>query len=170
VADGWKESDVTAILRAPSTSRYDSMATQLHVPLVSQLRSMSCWYAAACMVAYYRKAGPRLGLPQKWQANTGISVNDFVRLAKAEGLRPIMAPAGKLTASQVETFLRNFGPLWCAGYWDGVPHIVVLTGVTKDKVFINDPNPARGRRTESLAWFNQKLANDVSGCLMYSVT
>src|SRR5690348_4477784 len=27
---------------------------------------MACWYASACMVAYYREAGPRLGLPEKW--------------------------------------------------------------------------------------------------------
>lgn len=146
------------------------MAIQLHVPLVPQLRSMSCWYASACMVAYYRKAGPRLGLPQKWQANIGINLNDFVRLAKAEGLKPILVPPGKLTAVQLGTFLRNWGPLWCAGHWDGFPHIVVLTGVTNDTVSINDPNPARGRRTESLAWFNQKLDRHVSGCLMYSVT
>tara|TARA_B100000315_G_scaffold20387_1_gene18008 strand:+ start:385 stop:756 length:372 start_codon:yes stop_codon:yes gene_type:complete len=119
------------------------------------------------MVAYYREAGPRLGLPDKWNANTGINLNDFIRLAQVEGLVSIRSPILILREQQLEVLLRNKGPIWCAGRWDGVPHIVVLTGVENGKVYINDPSPIKGRRVETLAWFNQKLDKHVQNCMMY---
>ncbi len=143
------------------------MSVKLNVPLVAQQRSMSCWYASVCMVAYFREAGPRLGLPDKWNANTGINLKDFIKLAQAEGLVSIKSPVSNLTEQQLETFLRNNGPIWCAGKWDGAPHIVVLTGVEKGKVYINDPSPVKGKRIETLAWFNQKLDKHVQNCMMY---
>jgi ABC-type bacteriocin/lantibiotic exporter with double-glycine peptidase domain len=130
------------------------MGIQLKVPLVTQMATMECWYASACMVAYFRVAGPRLGLPAKWVSN------------QAEGLKSILTPASNLTSQQLEVILRNNGPIWCAGYWDGVPHIVVLTGVDGQKVYINDPNPAKRARVETLAWFNQKLHRG-QNCMMY---
>jgi len=136
--------------------------------MVVQMKNMSCWYASCCMVSYYRVAGPRLGLPKKWQENNGVRVADFVSLAKAEGLTAMKSPTSDLTEDQLTTFLRNNGPLWCAGFWDGVGHIVVLTGVEGGKVYINDPNPAKKQRVESIAWFNEKLSNNVPGCLMFS--
>ena len=142
------------------------MSIQLTVPLVLQQASNECWYASACMVAYFRRPGPRLGLPGKWTANRGITVPDFVQLAQAEGLKPILAPAAQLTAQQLEVLLRNDGPLWCAGLWDGVGHVVVLTGVDGQTTYINDPNPAKGKRVETVAWFNAKLAR-VPNSLMY---
>lgn len=146
------------------------MSIKLDVPLVKQLRSMSCWYASVCMVAYYREAGPRLGLPDKWNANTGINLNDFIKLAKVEGLSSIKPPNLDLTEQQLEIFLRNNGPIWCAGRWDGVPHIVVLTGIENNRVYINDPNPAKGKRVETLAWFNKKLDKHVKNCMMYKLS
>jgi len=142
------------------------MGIQLKVPLVTQMATMECWYASACMVAYFRVAGPRLGLPAKWVANEGIGLADFVRLAQTEGLKSILTPASNLTSQQLEVILRNNGPIWCAGHWDGVPHIVVLTGVDGQKVYINDPNPAKRARVETLAWFNQKLHRG-QNCMMY---
>jgi ABC-type bacteriocin/lantibiotic exporter with double-glycine peptidase domain len=142
------------------------MGIKLNVPLVNQLRNMSCWYASVCMVAYFREAGPRLGIPERWNANTGIDLNDFITLAQAEGLVSIKSPTSNLTEQQLEVFLRNNGPIWCAGMWDGVPHVVVLTGVEKGKVYINDPNPAKGKRVETIAWFNQKLWR-YQNCMMY---
>lgn len=143
------------------------MGVKLNVPMVVQQRQMSCWYASACMVSYYRQIGPRMGLPVKWKANNGIQLKDFISLAKTEGLKAVRSPASALTEQQLEVILRNNGPVWCAGRWDGVPHIVVLTGVEGGKVFINDPNPAKKQREETLAWFNQKLDNHVQNCLMY---
>ncbi len=128
---------------------------------------MSCWYASVCMVAYFREAGPRRGLPEKWKANTGINIPSFVALAKGEGMTAVRLPSKQYTEQQLETILRNYGPVWCAGRWDGVPHIVVLTGVDKGKVYINDPNPAKGKREETLEWFNQKLDSHVPNCMMF---
>jgi ABC-type bacteriocin/lantibiotic exporter with double-glycine peptidase domain len=117
------------------------------------------------MVAYYFEAGPRQGLPEKWVANNGISMADFVRLAKAEKLNSLMVPAGKLTSQHLEVFLRINGPVWCAGHWDGLPHIVVLTGVENGSVYINDPNPGKRQRVETLDWFNTKL-DRIPNCMM----
>lgn len=142
------------------------MAVRLNVPLVLQQRSMECWYASACMVAYFRKPGPRRGLPDKWAANSGIQLSEIVNLAKSEGLKSILTPVGTLTSGQLETMLRNFGPLWCAGKWDGFGHCIVLTGVNGNTLYINDPSPAKGARQETLAWFNQRLYR-VANSIMY---
>jgi len=142
------------------------MSVKLNVPMVVQRASMECWYASACMVAYFRRPGPRLGLPDRWVPNQGIGLADFARLAKAEGLKALQTPIGKLTYQQIEVLLRNFGPIWCAGRWDGVPHIIVLTGIDGANLYINDPNPAKRARVETLDWFNQKL-DRVPNCMMY---
>ena len=144
------------------------MVLKLTVPLVLQKEANECWYCAACMLAYFRRPGPRLGLPKEWTKNKGIGPRDFVGLALNEGLRVCDLPGRNFTASQLEDALRRCGPLWCAGQWDGLGHIVVLTGIDGDTVYINDPNPRKGRRTESRQWFNEKLDWNVPGCLMYS--
>ncbi len=83
------------------------MSVKLNVPLALQKETMECWYSSACMVAYFRVAGPRLGLPDKWAPNKGIRPNDFIKLAQAEGLKSIQTPIGTSTSQQLETFLRN---------------------------------------------------------------
>jgi ABC-type bacteriocin/lantibiotic exporter with double-glycine peptidase domain len=140
------------------------MGVRLDVPLVRQEKRSTCWYAAVCMLAYYRKPGPRLGLPDVWEADEGIGSGDLRRLAETEGLKPILCPARDLTANHLETFLRNFGPLWCLGRWDGLHHVVVLTGVDGDRVYLNDP--AGRARVQALAWFNDRL-DRVPGCLLF---
>lgn len=143
---------------------------RLIVPMVPQRRSMSCWYASACMVVYFHIAGPRLGLPVKWNLNSGINIPDFVSLATAEGLKTVVHAKVAFTEDKLETILRRHGPIWCAGQWDGAPHIVVLTGISEGNVYINDPNPAVLRRVQTLAWFNTKLDMAVPNCMMYYAT
>ena len=46
----------------------------LNVPIVHQTTPYSCWYAAACMVAYYRVAGPRLGVPAAYAKSDKIGL------------------------------------------------------------------------------------------------
>lgn len=142
------------------------MSIKLDVPLVLQRQTMECWYASVCMVNYFHEQGPRLGLPEKWEANNGINLGDFIRLAQVEKLQTVQMPTQDLTAQQLEVFLRNLGPLWCAGHWDGVPHIVVLTGVDNGTVYINDPNPNVGKRVETLSWFNNRR-DPVPNGIMY---
>lgn len=119
------------------------------------------------MIAWYRTAGPRMGLPDKWMANTGILEEDFIRLAEAEGMKSFTDPPqfDPFTSSQLEGFLSRYGPIWCAGVWDGPKHIIVLTGVEEETLYFNDPNGGYARR-ESLAWFNRKLSR-IRNCMMY---
>ena len=42
----------------------------------------------------------------------------------------------------------------------------MLTGVDGETVCINDPNPRKGARVETVSWFNQKL-DRVPNCMMY---
>ena len=131
----------------------------LDVPLVGQMKTMSCWYASACMVAYYREAGPRLGLPKAYMDNTGT--NEWSKLAQVEGMSILARPSGAHVATKytILTWLRDNGPIWCAGDWYGAPHVIVLTGISGDTVHINDPDDQKGgtagrRGTETVGWFN----------------
>jgi ABC-type bacteriocin/lantibiotic exporter with double-glycine peptidase domain len=143
------------------------VAIQLDVPLVAQHRPYECWYAAACMVAYFHFPGPRLGVPKVWErSNTsGILPQEFSELAQNEGLKPIPLSAAS-TAASIEHQLRIHGPIWSAGYWFGPGHVIVLTGVNGKDVHFNDPDGGK-KKTGTLDWFNAKLAKAVPGCLLY---
>jgi len=138
------------------------MALKLKVPFCRQRVSMECWYASACMVAWYFEAGPRLGIPKTWVNNKGLSPQEFVRLAKNEHLIPVRGANSRWTAASLEHLLLTKGPIWCAGFWYGLPHVVVPTGVDDSTVFLNDPDGAQG----TIDWFNYKLAKNIPECMM----
>jgi len=132
----------------------------LKVSLVKQHRSMECWYAAACMVCYYFEVGPRLGVPKAWSDNRGLPLADFSTLAKTEGLKPVPFPQNhQWDQDELALILQTRGPIWAWGMWDGLSHIVVLTGVDQGQVHFNDPSGPR-RRTMNLASFNAKLVRN----------
>jgi hypothetical protein len=143
------------------------MGLRLKVPVVWQDKSMSCWYASACMVAYYFEAGPRLGLPKQYAANTGINPNlgEIITLAKAEHLEAVLASNRNWTEVGLERTLRDFGPIWAAGFWYGSGHAVVVTGVDGNKVFLNDPDGGV-EKEGTLGWFNQKLGKMWPDCML----
>ena len=143
------------------------MSIQLNVPLVAQIRPFECWYAAACMVAYFHFPGPRLGVPTVWERSndSGISPREFSQLARNEGFKPISITSAS-TSVALEHQLRLHGPLWCAGFWFGPGHVIVLTGVDGNVVHFNDPNGGK-KKTGTIDWFNAKLAKSVAGCLLY---
>jgi len=123
---------------------------------------MACWYASAEMVSYYYRPGPRLGLPAVWRGDQGLTVAAINQLIQVEGLKVVPKPATGLTSDRVREMLIYHGPIWAAGYYiDGHPtagHAIVLTGVSPNKIHINDPwEPARKERHES--WVNAKLLN-----------
>ena len=145
---------------------------RMDVPLVPQARNNSCWYAAACMVSYYREAGPRLGMPKVWQANKGISVAQESALAKNEGLSTFPLPKSKdFSEAGLYAALKQAGPLWSAGNWDGEGmHIVVLTGIDGGNVFFNDPWPVdKGIKNDSrpIDWFSKWLDWKDSNAVLY---
>lgn len=151
------------------------MATvKLQVPLVGQKvgkkGSMACWYASACMVAYYREAGPRLGLPATWVADAGLSMGQIVDLAKVEGLIAVNPVPAKLTSDTVATLLKHSGPIWSAGYFlDGYPtagHVVVLTGIDGPLVHYNDPWEPRAKK-RAVEWFDKNLLRELGTPMLY---
>jgi hypothetical protein len=65
----------------------------------------------------------------------------------------------------LEALLKTHGPIWCAGFWYGPGHIIVLTGVDTGIVLLNDPDGGKPK-LGTIAWFNQKLSSQISGCMM----
>jgi hypothetical protein len=132
---------------------------------------MACWYAAAMMVSYYYRPGPRYGLPTVWRADQGLTVSSISSLAQAEGLRVVPRPTGRLTRDVILTLLKVHGPIWAAGFFlDGHPkagHAIVITGVQGPFVYYNDPwepkpkhRPAEWIECHLLGLPNALLAKD----------
>jgi uncharacterized protein YvpB len=121
------------------------------------------------MVSYFHYPGPRLGIPEVWaRANTtGIYPAEFAQLAENEGLKRIHATT-KWSLGALATMLSAHGPIWCAGYWFGSGHVIVLTGVDESSVYFNDPIEPQ-EKSNSIEWFNNKLAKTVPGCMMYKL-
>lgn len=66
----------------------------------------------------------------------------------------------------LDNLLRQRGPIWAAGLWNGFPHIIVITGVDQDgKLYVNDP--ALGMQQRDMGWFNERIATDVPIPMMY---
>ncbi len=145
---------------------------QLKVPLLAQEKSMCCWHTSAMMIWQYwqgqsGRQGPMNTVAPVYADNTGLSISAeaFITLAKKVGLASLPT---KNTHSSDDLFgyLRDKGPIWCAGTWYGFGHVIVLTGIDAGTVSVNDPDGAKAK-TGTLAWFNEKLLNSVAGCLMY---
>jgi len=147
----------------------------MEVPLVPQACNSSCWYAAACMVSYYRESGPRLGLPKVWQENKGISLAQESALAINEGLSAYPLPVSKkFSEANLYAALKQAGPLWAGGDWDGDGmHVIVLTGIEGGKVYYNDPWPVeKGIKDDSrpIAWFSKWLDWTDNNAVLYRAT
>jgi hypothetical protein len=126
------------------------MSVLLEVPFVTQLKPgfqdpTGCWYASACMLAYYFEAGPRMGVPELHTSNIdralrqklgfrgffptgsadasammslfggGQSEHDL--LARREHLSAVdkCATNHSYTLGEIENYLRRSGPIFF--YW-----------------------------------------------------
>ena len=141
----------------------------LDVPIVAQSRTNTCWHSCSEMIWWYwqgvtGRQGPMTTLGDHWSANNPVQPADFGVLARAVGLETLPATP-MLTSETLAGALKQAGPLWCAGYWYGPGHVVVLTGIEGENVHINDPDGGV-RKVGLLSWFNTKLAWHVGGCLM----
>lgn len=148
-----------------------TMAKQLNVPLDAQPSTDTCWHSSAQMIWWYwqgqtGRQGPMNTMADSFNDNKPIMPFQFVTLAAKAGLKKVPGKIGNLSAAALEQLLNKYGPLWCAGYWYGPGHIIVLTGVSGNTIHLNDPDGGV-RKTQSVAWFNQKLATSVDGCLMH---
>jgi cysteine protease avirulence protein AvrRpt2 len=148
------------------------MATvQFDVPALAQEKSMCCWHTSAMMIWRYwqgvsGKQGPMNTVSPVYTANTGLPVSPqaFIVLAEKTSLKALPT---RTTYSNADLYasLKQCGPLWCAGYWYGFGHVIVLTGIDGGTVYLNDPDQAQ-KKTGTLAWFNDKLIK-VAGCIRY---
>jgi len=144
---------------------------KLDVPILAQEKSMCCWHTSAMMIwLYWQKQtgrqGPMNTVEPVYNADTGLSVTaqSFITLALTTGLKRL--PSRNIYSNlDIFNMLRDDGPLWCAGTWYGPGHVIVLTGIDGGEVFLNDPDQAQ-RKTNTLAWFNEKLLNGLDGCIM----
>lgn len=137
------------------------------VPSIRQEKSMSCWHAAARMLYGYKRRACIDPLPGTYSANTGLSASKFVQLAKSVGLRTI--PQVNMTHNWtfIDNLLRRYGPVWAAGRWNGVPHVIVITGVDESgRLYFN--HPANGfMHIRDMGWFNTRIATEVAIPMMY---
>ncbi|WP_425321860.1 papain-like cysteine protease family protein [Burkholderia diffusa] len=79
---------------------------------------MACWYAAACMVSYYFRPGPRLGLPDVWRKDQGMAQASISKLIRVEGLMALDPPKPfktEVTTEWLEDALWRYGPIWAGG-------------------------------------------------------
>ena len=139
------------------------------VPTIPQEKTMCCWHTSAMMIWRYwqqktGRQGPMNTLAPVYDANTGLSVAAFVTLGEKTSLKALDL---KNTYSNAELYalLKQCGPLWCAGYWYGLPHVIVLTGVDEGTALVNDPDGGV-KKVGTMAWFNEKLAR-LDGALRY---
>lgn len=137
------------------------------VPLIRQEKENSCWHAAARMVYGYKRHASIHPLPHSYQDNHGISATEFIELARAIGLRTLPRVNMSYGEGFIDDMLRRYGPIWAAGNWNGVPHIIVVTGVDSDgTLYINDP-AFLTPQVRDIGWFNDRIADDVPIPMMY---
>jgi hypothetical protein len=145
---------------------------KLDVPLVAQEKAYCCWHTASYMIWLYSqgKTG-RMGpmntarVAYARSDTSGISPPEFITLAKKVGLKPLPCKT-QYTSKDLLGYLESHGPLWCAGYWFGCGHVIVLAGVDRGNVYFNDPDGGV-KKSGTISWFNDKLASSLLGCLMY---
>lgn len=152
------------------------MSIQYDVPLIAQTKQNICWHAAAEMIWFFwqskkkARAGPMYTVADKW-GGTDFKVEDFARLAKNVGMKPVPFPTSYFTSQMIERLLKKHGPLFAAISVDvhGAPvgHVIVVTGITGDIINLNDPGMGGVKRRATVAWFNQHLSRNVHECLMY---
>lgn len=142
----------------------------LDVPALTQELNNCCWHTCAMMIWQYWQqksgnVGPMNTMGPVYTQDTGLSAGAFITLGKTAGLKAVPL---RYTwyASNLKGILRARGPIWCAGYWKGGPHVIVLTGIDGNTVYFNDPQDGL-KKTGTVHWFNTNLNNGVKGCMMH---
>jgi len=136
------------------------------VPVIIQENTMSCWHASVRMIWASKKYQSIDPLPSIYSSNSGLNPDNFIDLANQYGLKSVPEVNESYSGQKISTLLSEHGSLWVAGRWDGVEHIIVVTGITSEgNIIINDP--AIGSRIENVKWFNERIASDVDNPIMF---
>ena len=135
------------------------MRLEHKVPLVGQITNNLCWFAAFQMLeAWYNGIRPqrptaftRTQLAHLKKLNWGVKPGAVGGFAKLMGLT-IKTVMPKVLS--VEQLLRTYGPIWYPaqnkGYLPvGTHHVVVIRGINKTDLLINDPSPV-GRGSQHI--------------------
>ena len=137
---------------AADTEQLLEFSSAKRVPLILQAEVAECGLASIAMVASYY--GHQLDMPamrKRFSANLkGMNLRQLIDLGDSLGL------ASRALKCSVEDVPKLTFP--CVIHWD-MNHFVVLTKVTKKKVFINDP--AMGKKTLSIKEFSQHFTGIV---------
>ncbi len=142
------------------------MSIYTNVPLIKQEKRMSCWHASARMIWGFKYKQSINPLKSVFTKNSGLLATQFVTLAKSLGLESVPLINMSYSWLALAQLLNRHGPLWVAGDWYGVPHIVVITGVEPNgTVYINDP--AGVKKVQDMRFFNEKIASNVANPIMY---
>jgi cysteine protease avirulence protein AvrRpt2 len=139
----------------------------LSVDHIQQEQQNSCWHASARMLYGYKQMACINPLPDRYEADNGIGAEEFINLAADVGLETLPRVNQCYGWQFLEDALERYGPIWAAGQWNGVNHIVVITGVENNgTVYVNDPAfplPV----TRDIGWFNDRIDKSVAIPMMY---
>lgn len=140
---------------------------RLNVMHIMQERQNNCWHASARMLYGYRNQACIHPLPAEYDDNQGIEASEFIDLARDMDLETLPQVNQSFSWRFIDDTLQNYGPIWAAGQWNGLNHIVVITGVDSDgKLYVNDP--AFGLPVvRDMSWFNARIDKNVSIPMMY---
>ncbi|WP_237057302.1 peptidase domain-containing ABC transporter [Microbulbifer sediminum] len=138
--------NASALSREQSPTELLEFSGFRRVPLVLQAEIAECGLACLAMVSsFHGRKMDLTALRQRFTANLkGMNLQQLIQLADSIGLagRPLKCPLEEIGKLQLP----------CVLHWD-LNHFVVLTGVKKKKVSINDP--AAGKRVMSLEEFSR---------------
>lgn len=152
------------------------------VPLVPQCGTLTCWYAAAQMITRWNRrhlrGNPRAGADIDTSAvtSTVCGGNIYINLLTPGAVATFARGANlrttyqSLTPDGLAQLLNTCGPLWYGGRVRGYrgvnrgAHVVVITGINNDAVYINDPFPPNigGQFTMDHTTLFQQLQSDGS--------
>ena len=145
------------------------MSVEHKVPLIGQLTTNLCWFAAFQMLeGWYNSVLRRrptafttTQLAHLRTLNWGVQPQAVPGFARLMGLTIKTGPAD---AANVEKLLKTYGPIWYpganAGYVPvGTHHVVVIRGIKNNDLLINDPSPVGSgtQRTIALGTFFGRL-------------
>ncbi|WP_322885009.1 papain-like cysteine protease family protein [Sinorhizobium medicae] len=178
---GWFSKKSSGSKAASSSHNEASEANELpqfrlyHVPYISQgSERRGCWYACARMVAYSVETGPRLGLPELYNPQSGHDgLQDLTHAEQFilnEGLSKVDLPdSQEFSHEELGELLYRHGPIIFG--WQtpqGIWHMSVLTGVDKHTGSVVFHDPQKGPDlTMPLDYFNQRLAWQVPHAMLY---